>query len=114
MPRLSPSFSSFQAPASTAPTLVSYPSDRRGRRMTVAIPREDRSSHVSRFTAGARLNTGPGLSLPLVHPHAAVRQNPRQDRPDVLGHAPSCPQTGARHAEHRPPHFAAIHAYGVH
>lgn len=58
-----------------------------------------------------QLRAGPGFIL--IHRVANPCKNPRHDVSKPLHEGSSCPQTGARHEEHRPPGFPAFHAYGV-
>lgn len=48
-----------------------------------------------------------------IHRDANPCKNPSANVSKPLHGCPSCPQTGARHEEHRPPGFPAFHAYGV-
>lgn len=53
----------------------------------------------------------PGFSLVQLSPQACKHSGNSYVQP--LHEPSSCPQTGARHEEHRPPGFPAFHAYGV-
>lgn len=78
-------------------------------------PCSTRSRFISSPIASGKLRGGfnnrPGFSLVQLSPQACKHSGNSFVQP--LHVCPPCPQTGARHEEHRPPGFPAFHAYGV-
>ena len=80
--------------------------------MSISSPRARSSLCIpARGTCLRSLNSSAGLFS--IHRSANPCKNPRHDVSNPLHERSSCPQTGARHEEHRPPGFPAFHAYGV-
>ena len=78
--------------------------------MSITLPRVEFPSRSLREWRGGLISR-PACLFFVRHRQAC--KHSVNDRSKPLHERSSCPQTGARHAEHRPPGFPAFHAYGA-